>query len=63
MRARKPSDNKRELVKRHLTLPFGLTPSGSRQEVTKEYGSSWIFEPCLTWASALRRVQHPGFSW
>jgi hypothetical protein len=36
MRARKPSDNKRELVKHHLTLPFGLTPSGSRQEVTKE---------------------------
>jgi len=30
--------------------------------VTKEYGSSWIFEPCLTWANALRRVQHPGFS-
>jgi hypothetical protein len=29
---------------------------------TKEYGSSWIFEPCLTWANALRRVQHPGFS-
>jgi hypothetical protein len=30
--------------------------------LTKEYGSSWIFEPCLTWANALRRVQHPGFS-
>jgi hypothetical protein len=29
---------------------------------TKEYGSSWIFEPCLTWSNALRRVQHPGFS-
>jgi hypothetical protein len=38
---------------------------GEQQECgvdTKEYGSSWIFEPCLTWANALRRVQHPGFS-
>ena len=31
-------------------------------EVTKEYGSSWIFEPSLTCSNALRRVQHPGFS-
>jgi hypothetical protein len=31
-------------------------------EVTKGYGSSWIFEPCLTCANALRRVQHPAFS-
>jgi hypothetical protein len=30
--------------------------------VTKEYRSSWIFEPCLTCANAIRRVQHPGFS-
>jgi hypothetical protein len=29
---------------------------------TKEYGSSWIFEPSLTCSNALRRVQHPGFS-
>src|SRR5215217_5674220 len=29
---------------------------------TKRYGSSWIFESCLTCANALRRVQHPGFS-
>jgi hypothetical protein len=29
---------------------------------TKGYGSSWIFESCLTCANALRRVQHPGFS-
>src|SRR5512132_3582146 len=34
----------------------------SQPQVIKEYGSSWIFEPCLTWANALRRVQHPGFS-
>ena len=33
-----------------------------KRTVTKEYGSSWIFESCLTWANALRRVQHPGFS-
>jgi hypothetical protein len=30
--------------------------------LTKEYESSWIFEPCLTCANALRRVQNPGFS-
>ena len=30
--------------------------------VTKENGSSWIFDPCLTCANALRRVQHPAFS-
>ena len=30
--------------------------------LTKEYGSSWIFELDLTWANALRRVQHPAFS-
>ena len=29
---------------------------------TKEYESNWIFELCLTWSNALRRVQHPGFS-
>jgi Common central domain of tyrosinase len=29
---------------------------------TKEYESSWIFEPRLTCVNALRRVQHPGFS-
>jgi hypothetical protein len=32
------------------------------EHILKEYGSSWIFEPCLTWSNALRRVQHPGFS-
>jgi hypothetical protein len=31
-------------------------------EVTKEYGSSWIFEPCLTCANTLRRVQCSAFS-
>jgi hypothetical protein len=31
-------------------------------EVTKGYGSSWIFEPYLTCANALRQVQHPAFS-
>jgi uncharacterized protein YjbI with pentapeptide repeats len=30
--------------------------------LTKEYGSSWIFRPCLTCANALRRVQHSAFS-
>jgi hypothetical protein len=30
--------------------------------LTKEYGSSWIFELCLTWANALRRVQRSAFS-
>jgi hypothetical protein len=30
--------------------------------LTKEYESSWIFEPRLTCVNALRRVQHPGFS-
>jgi DNA-binding CsgD family transcriptional regulator len=29
--------------------------------VTKENGSSWIFEPCLTCTNALWRVQHPAF--
>jgi hypothetical protein len=29
---------------------------------TKGNGSSWIFEPCLTWANALQRVQHPAFA-
>jgi len=30
--------------------------------VTKEYGSSWIFELRLTWANALRRVQRSVFA-
>jgi hypothetical protein len=30
--------------------------------VTKGYGSSWIFEPHLTWANVLGPVQHLGFS-
>jgi hypothetical protein len=29
---------------------------------TKEYGSSWIFERCLTWANVLQRVQRSAFS-
>src|SRR5512132_410370 len=59
--------------RRRLTwaLEAGSQPLGSHsrgpgvsqwRRATKEYGSSWIFEPCLTWANALRRVQHPGFS-
>jgi hypothetical protein len=32
------------------------------QVPTKGYGSSWIFEPCLTCVNALRRVHNPGFS-
>jgi hypothetical protein len=34
------------------------SPAGA----TKEYGSSWIFEPRLTCANALQRVQHPAFA-
>jgi hypothetical protein len=30
--------------------------------LTKGYGSSWIFGPCLTCTNALRRVQYPDFS-
>ena len=37
----------------------GLVPAS---DVTKEYKSSWIFEPHLTCSNALRRVQNPGFS-
>jgi hypothetical protein len=47
-------------------------PAGPRSEspvrssrsplLPKEYESSWIFEPCLTCANALRRVQHLAFS-
>jgi hypothetical protein len=33
-----------------------------RRSVTKEYESSWIFEPYMTCANVLRRVQHPAFS-
>jgi hypothetical protein len=29
---------------------------------TKENGSSWIFELCLTWANALQPVQRSAFS-
>jgi hypothetical protein len=32
-----------------------------QSEITKGNGSSWIFEPALTWANALQRVQHPAF--
>ena len=31
-------------------------------KLLKKYGSSWIFEPHLTCANTLWRVQHPGFS-
>jgi hypothetical protein len=31
-------------------------------DLTKEYGSSWIFKLCLTWANALQRVQRSAFS-
>jgi hypothetical protein len=31
-------------------------------QVTKENGSSWIFEPFLTWANAVQRVQCSAFS-
>jgi hypothetical protein len=41
--------------------PF-VTPGSSRHVDTKGNGSSWIFEPCLTWANVLRRVQQPAFS-
>jgi hypothetical protein len=39
-------------------------PDTSRSDaVTMEYGSSWIFEPCMSSANALWRVQRPGSSW
>jgi len=34
----------------------------SHADLTKRNGSSWIFEPCLTWANALQPVQHPAFA-
>ena len=33
-----------------------------KRALTKGYGSRWIFEPRLTCANALRRVQYPAFS-
>jgi hypothetical protein len=47
------------IANRHVLLG---TEDSTAYRLTKEYGSSWIFEPCLTWANAIRRVQHPGFS-
>jgi len=46
---------------RRRSLHVAAAPRPQAQ-VTKEYGSSWIFEPCLACANALRRVQHPGIS-
>jgi hypothetical protein len=42
----------------------GAMPPAARQELvdTKGNGSSWIFEPRLTCANTLRRVQYPAFS-
>jgi hypothetical protein len=45
----------------------GHSPSGGArtegQRALNSYnGSSWIFEPCLTWANALQRVQRSAFS-
>jgi hypothetical protein len=34
----------------------------TQKTITKGNGSSWIFEPCLTGANALQRVQHPAFA-
>jgi hypothetical protein len=31
-------------------------------QITKEYESSWILEPCLTCANVFQQVQNPGFS-
>jgi hypothetical protein len=51
--------------------PFSIVPSSEAPvksafrksaPVTKEYGSSWIFELCLTWANGLQRVQRSVFS-
>ena len=49
--------------------PGNLSGSGSEThqhfspaDATKENESRWIFEPFLTCANALRRVQNPGFS-
>jgi predicted ATP-dependent serine protease len=45
-----------------LFCTFELTRSEISQRLTKEYGSSWIFERCLTWANVLQRVQRSAFS-
>jgi hypothetical protein len=37
-------------------------PSEEPGDVTKGYEGSWIFEPVLTWANALQRVQCSAFS-
>jgi hypothetical protein len=44
-----------------LPRPYWTGLSG-RLAVTKGYGSSWIFGPCLSCANAVRRVQYPAFS-
>jgi hypothetical protein len=48
-----------------LTVPgfrYDQPSPYSANVITKGYGSSWIFEPYLTCANALRRVRHPAFS-
>ena len=48
--------------KRHANPYLRWSCPTVRDEVTKGNGSSWIFEPCLTWANVLQRVQQPAFS-
>ena len=47
-----------------LAAKFQRRPAHGRRvgTATKGYGSSWIFERCLTCANALRLVQHRAFS-
>src|SRR5215218_259457 len=57
-----PKKNRRIWIALAGVHPCGRRLRAPRIGVTKEYGSSWIFESCLTCANALWRVQHPGFS-
>ena len=42
--------------------PATISGNPSYSYDTKGYGSSWIFEPRLTWANARQRVQRSAFS-
>ena len=45
-----------------MLMECGVSHEILTSKATKEYRSSWIFEPRLTCANAIQRVQHPGFS-
>jgi hypothetical protein len=56
------------LIQLERSLVMGVCPGQVtllpryEAKVTKENGSSWIFELCLTWANALQPVQRSAFS-